>query len=85
MKPAPFVPLPSDAELLDKLGRIWAAGAEQEGRQEDGRRVYRRLAMLAAVRDADEGYPDVRRLIADSPEPGPPGGGRVRPRVEVVR
>jgi hypothetical protein len=57
-----------DSALLDKLDAIWLAGEEEAGEAEDGTLLYRRLAVLQAVRTADGAYPSIRQLIADTPE-----------------
>lgn len=89
----PRVALPSDAELLDKLERIWAAGAEESGEGEDGRAFFRRLAVLGHIRAEGEEYPGAREMLAAIPEPGRGSGGgngagggpAARPRLTVAR
>ena len=60
----------NDTELLDRLDAIWRGGVEEEGVEEGtGNRMFRRLAVLVAIRPIDGDYPDVRTLIADMPVP----------------
>lgn len=59
----------TDAELLDKLESIWRAGEEEPGVAEDGTEMFRRLAVLVAIRSKGGRYPDIRTLIRDMPHP----------------
>lgn len=56
--------------LFRKLNRIWANGIEDEGRAEDGTKMYRRTALLMSIRGEGEEYPDVIVVLDQMPDPG---------------